>query len=294
MSGAIRCVPGRTYVLPSGSRHGLQSAARWEVVRSFVPTRSPTRYGQLMVDTAAQSASDINRELTAALVEAGRQRGFQVATEYPVPGGRLDVVWCCDVDMAAVGVEGPVPVVAFEIESSWRTRKHVKGDLLNIMDSGASVGVIVLAGTDVKDESLVNFARSLVERRGPDVRVWTADDVRVLTEAKESVQTGAQVPDEAGRFAEPISALAQYSGKYAELWRWLVAEARNEFAVTFDEIEDRIGTPLPPSCRKHPTHWLGYKGTAVGRAIRDAGWRASQVNVEHETVTLSKAQPQTY
>ncbi len=25
------------------------------------------------------------------------------------------------------GVDGPVPVVAFEIESSWRTRKHVKG-----------------------------------------------------------------------------------------------------------------------------------------------------------------------
>lgn len=67
-------------------------------------TRSAARYGDLVVDTAEQGASDINRELTAALVEAGRRRGFQVTTEYPVPGGRLDVVWSCDVDMEVVGV----------------------------------------------------------------------------------------------------------------------------------------------------------------------------------------------
>lgn len=245
-----------------------------------------------MDGTAPQSASDINRELTDALVEAGRRRGFQVMTEYPVPGGRLDVVWCCDVDMAVVGVEGPVPVVAFEIESSWRTRKHVKGDLLNLIDSGASVGIIVLAGTDVKDESLVNFARSLVERRGPDVRIWTADDVRALTEAGEHGET-AHVADEAPDGIEHKSTLAQHSGKYVELWRWLVAETRNELTVTFQELEDRIGTPLPPSCRKHEAHWLGYKGTAIGRAIRDAHWRASQVNLELETVTLSRVGPLT-
>ncbi|MGB3592955.1 MAG: hypothetical protein WA994_02175 [Ornithinimicrobium sp.] len=194
--------------------------------------------------------------------------------------------------MAVVGVEGPVPVVAFEIESSWRTRKHVKGDLLNIMDSGASVGVIVLAGTDVKYESLVTFARSLVERRGPDVRVWTADDVRALTEAKDHISSGAQASDQAIEAPERMSVLAQHSGKYVELWRWLVGEERNEFTATFEEIEDRIGTPLPPSCRKHQAHWLGYKGTAVGRAIRDAGWHASQVNLERETLMLIKADPQ--
>ena len=202
------------------------------------------------------------------------------------------MVWSCDVDMAIVGVEGPVPVVAFEVESSWRTRKHVKGDLLNIMDSGASVGVIVLAGTDVKDDSLVNFARSLVERRGQDVRVWTADDVRALTEAQDHVEWEAQVVDEALEAPERMSSLAQHSGKYVELWRWLVGEARNEFTATFEEIEDRIGAPLPPSCKKHQAHWLGYKGTAVGRAIRDAGWHASQVDLERHTVMLSKVHPQ--
>ena len=44
-----------------------------------------------------------------------------------------------------------VPVVAFEVESSWRTRKHIKGDYLNLFDLGASRGVIVLLGRRPRD-----------------------------------------------------------------------------------------------------------------------------------------------
>ena len=70
-------------------------------------------------------ASETNRRLTKALESAGRARGFIVRSEYPVPGGRLDVVWCTDIVPPLPGVEDAVPVVAFEIESSWRTRKHI-------------------------------------------------------------------------------------------------------------------------------------------------------------------------
>ena len=80
-------------------------------------------------------ASETNRRLTKALESAGRARGFIVRSEYPVPGGRLDVVWCTDIVPPLPGVEDAVPVVAFEIESSWRTRKHIKGDLLNILEN---------------------------------------------------------------------------------------------------------------------------------------------------------------
>lgn len=203
------------------------------------------------------------------------------------------MVWCCDVDMEAVGVAGPVPVVAFEIESSWRTRKHVKGDLLNILDSGAPVGVIVLAGTEGKDESLVKFAKSLVERPGPDVRVWTAQDVAALSQADLGAEAGGSDHVVGNEIAPQISVLAKHSGKYAELWRWLSTESRGQLKVTFVEIEDRIGTPLPPSCRKYPAHWQGYENSAVGRAIRDAGWRASQVDLNQETVTLTREEPST-
>jgi hypothetical protein len=40
-------------------------------------------------------------------------------------------------------------VAGFEIESSWRTRKHVKGDLLDLQDAGVALGV-VLAGVDAR------------------------------------------------------------------------------------------------------------------------------------------------
>lgn len=61
----------------------------------------------------------------------------------------------------------PAPVVGFEIESGWKTRKHVKGDLLNLRDAGVALGVIVLAGVDPSDDSLRRFATALVNRPGP-------------------------------------------------------------------------------------------------------------------------------
>src|SRR4051812_17700685 len=133
------------------------------------------------LDTAmTREASALNRELTALIAQAGEALGFEVRTEYPVPGGRLDVVWSWRPAQPIPHFEGTVPVVAFEIESSWRSRKHVKGDLLNIQDCGVSLGVIVLAGSDPKDDSLRRFTRLLVDRPGPKILVWAESDVRAL------------------------------------------------------------------------------------------------------------------
>lgn len=95
-------------------------------------------------------AHELNRELTRMLCEAGERLGFVVAREYALPGGRLAVAWTREVPTWP----RPLPVVGFEIESSWRTRKHVKGDLLNLTDAGVSLGVIVLAGDTARDDDL--------------------------------------------------------------------------------------------------------------------------------------------
>ncbi len=134
-----------------------------------------------------RAASELNRELTGLLAEAGRKLGFDVVLEYPVRGGRLDVVWSWSPTSPFPGLERPVPVVGFEIESSWRTRKHIKGDLLNLQDAGVGLSVIVLAGTDPKDDGLRRSAELLVDRPGPTVLVWTADDVRALAEQRSTV-----------------------------------------------------------------------------------------------------------
>src|SRR5947209_6913059 len=96
---------------------------------------------------ADRSPSELNVELTGLVVDAGKRLGFDVETEYPVPGGRLDVVWSTRPSSPIPHFDGAIPVVGFEIESSWRSRKHVKGDLINLQDCGVALGVIVLAGS---------------------------------------------------------------------------------------------------------------------------------------------------
>lgn len=248
-----------------------------------------------------QDASDLNRELTDLLVRAGRDAGFEVKLEYPVRGGRLDVVWTWTPSSPFPGFDQAVPVVGFEIESSWRTRKHVKGDLLNLQDAGVGLGVIVLAGTSSKDDSLRRFAQVLVDRPGPTVLVWTADDVRALAEKRDhaSLLASATTPSPAAPPAvdeEPPAAARQrpggdavaHTGKYAPLYRWLQLQDGPTLTVTFRDVEEVLGLQLPASCRKETAHWHGYDGSAVARAIIDAGWEASRVHLADEELTLIK------
>lgn len=77
-------------------------------------------------------------------------------------------------------------------------------------------------------------------------------------------------------------------GKYQPLWAWLKSRPDDRVELTFTQIEDILGLPLPPSSRKHPSHWHSYKGSAVVRAIHDAGWKAKDVNIPAETVVLER------
>ena len=130
------------------------------------------------------------------------------------------------------GLDTGVPVVGFEVESSWRTRKHVKGDLLNLLDAGVALGVIVLAGDGEKDDSLRRFAELLVDRPGAQAaRFSTAEDVRALADkvsfavpadasAPSAVKDRTGSPPEAASAASSLAS-ASHTGKYSPLHRWL-------------------------------------------------------------------------
>ncbi|MFI0355153.1 DUF262 domain-containing protein [Actinomadura sp. 9N407] len=75
-----------------------------------------------------------------------------------------------------------------------------------------------------------------------------------------------------------------HNGKYLRLWQWLLDQSHDSIMVTFTQVEQIIGMPLPQSARDHLAHWYGYEGTALGRAIRDAAWRAREVMLTSETV----------
>lgn len=233
-------------------------------------------------------ASEVNRELTQTLVEVGSRMGFTSVTEYAVPGGRLDVVWLWEPPSPIPGVVGAVPVAGFEIESSWRTRKHVKGDLLNLQDAGVALGVIVLAGADARDESLRRFAETLVDRPGQAVLVWTHDDVRALGTGQvrvTEVETAAAAAAPTSPSEVPLGDSA-HTGKYRPLWEWLLQQERREIRISFSDLEHQTGISLPDSCRNHPAHWHSYQGSAVVRAIVDAGWHAERVDLNAGMVSL--------
>ncbi|MCD9625291.1 hypothetical protein [Rhabdothermincola salaria] len=80
---------------------------------------------------------------------------------------------------------------------------------------------------------------------------------------------------------------ADHKGRYRPVWEWLVAHEPVEFRTTFAEVERATGVALPNSCRVHLAHWYGYQGSAVARAILDAGWHAHHVDLTAQEVTFT-------
>jgi hypothetical protein len=135
---------------------------------------------------------------------------------------------------------------------------------------------------------------------------WAEHDIRKRTSKLiHRISSIWPRPAEAGRTQQPTSADAisdlmihnnddetegptavPHTGKYRALWRWLRQQPGNDISLSFAQVERILDGPLPPSARNHLPHWYGYDGTALGRAIRDAGWKATHVNLTDEHVTF--------
>jgi hypothetical protein len=140
---------------------------------------------------------------------------------------------------------------------------------------------------------------------------WTEEDIRARTTAltervlalwprpeslSTAVDAATSAPESAGEeSADAVEeetedpSVPSHTGKYRKLWEWLRAQDADEIPLTFEEVEEVLGIPLPPSARLHTPHWYGYEGTALGRAIRDAGWKASKVDLQEQRVVFVPA-----
>ena len=76
-------------------------------------------------------------------------------------------------------------------------------------------------------------------------------------------------------------------GKYQPLTEWLRAQAPDELPVTFEDLEDVLGSPLPPSARNHPPYWYSASNS-LGKAIAAAGFKARGVNLTAESLVLAR------
>jgi len=133
----------------------------------------------------------------------------------------------------------------------------------------------------IKDRTHTLVTQILALWPRPDV---ASEEPEVLT--VESAAEPAVDVREAVAVLEADEDLPGHAGKYRPLWAWLSDQNRDEIMLHFSDVEQILGFPLPASARIHLPYWYGNDGTALGRAIRDAGWRASQVNLTHERVTF--------
>jgi hypothetical protein len=239
-----------------------------------------------------ESPNERGKRIIQILAEAGRQAGLAVQEEYPVIGGRIDVAWLWQ---GPKSFPSALPLVGFEVESSWRTRKHLKGDFLNLLDLQPALGVIVLLGEGQDVESTRRFAKHMVDRRGARIEVWSESDVLAL--AGDAGEQAARLLSDVATPESPLpgmevghSSLREltHSGKYTRLGAWLASHADDRVRLRFDEIEEILGFPLPPSSRKHAAHWHSYEGSAVVRAIHDVGWKVGRLDLPGEVVIFER------
>ena len=140
------------------------------------------------------------------------------------------------------------------------------------------------------------------------------DAVHQLESAREQLQVRlaridaerTDVADELARIDDALSALdphpddhadggvpkvLDYTGKYRPLWQDLRDRDDDKWDATFADVEEVLGFPLPPSSRKHLPTWYGTSGSSVALAIHAAGWKATQVKLDNETVLFRRRQP---
>ena len=79
-------------------------------------------------------------------------------------------------------------------------------------------------------------------------------------------------------------------GKYDPLRDYLMGLRGDRWRASFKEIEDLIGSPLPPSARNHRPWWANDEGSlrVQAHAWLRAGWQTADVDMARERVTFER------
>ena len=82
--------------------------------------------------------------------------------------------------------------------------------------------------------------------------------------------------------------------KYTPLNTFLAARKMDEVPMTFTEIENVIGQPLPPAAFKHRPWWSNNPtNNVMTRAWLDAGYKTERVDMAARRLTFVRAVKQT-
>jgi hypothetical protein len=119
------------------------------------------------------------------------------------------------------------------------------------------------------------------------IRARTAELTRAVLEIWPAPLELASRAMPAHRDSLPAVGEPSTDGKYQPLTQWLLAQTADELPVTFDDLEDVLGTPLAPSARRHPPYWYS-PANSLGKAIAAAGFKAAGVNLTEEILVLRR------
>lgn len=113
--------------------------------------------------------------------------GVKCKEEMPTNGGRVDLVWFYEFKPSVPHVGNKLPLVGFEIETSWRTRKHIKGDIFNLLELSPACGVILFLSEGFKQNSKLRGNIEAAKRyaRGFSgicrIFVWTEKEIEKIS-----------------------------------------------------------------------------------------------------------------
>jgi len=134
----------------------------------------------------ASSLVEIYNEVIEKLQRIGKKLGFKAENGVRIEGGEIDHVWFIDFGTALPYFGSKIPVIGFEIETSWRTSKHIKGDIFNLITLNSAFGVVLFLKAGFRNESQFKghieaakrYAESFGGRR--KIVVWSEEDINNL------------------------------------------------------------------------------------------------------------------
>lgn len=132
--------------------------------------------------------TQLTEEVVNKITELGELFGFKTKTKWRTEGAELDIVWYVDVKSKSSlfkEFDNKCPVAVFEIETSGRTEKHLKGDVVNMMLLPTYLSVIILLkkGYDPENTTITYLQNKETVKQlsqkltGGKLLIWDIDDI---------------------------------------------------------------------------------------------------------------------
>lgn len=78
------------------------------------------------------------------------------------------------------------------------------------------------------------------------------------------------------------------TGRYAPLAKFLSGVSGDAVEVSFEEIEEVLGEPLPLSARKHRSFWANSPRHAQSRSWLSSGWETTGLDWAQQRLTFRR------